>query len=300
MTTPRSKSLRLRLGAPLIFLVFAVAVWQLAVSQAWISEVIVPPPYDVVSAFVELVTGGLLWEHLWATTFETVAGFLLGSVAAVSLAMLSGLSVTLRSMLYPYVVSLQVTPLIAIAPIIVAWLGFGYSSKFTIAALICFFPVFVNTLTGVLAVDEDAREMFRSLGASRRETFTKLLLPSALPVIFAGLKTAMTLALIGAVVGEFISARVGLGLLVQRFSYQLAVADAFAVVFILMFLGLAFFGAMAALNRVIVFWPHDERLAARSRRKAARARGRFPPARSAEPQPAEDRSTPPLVNRSRQ
>jgi len=103
--------------------------------------------------------------------------------------------------------------LIAIAPLIIAWAGFGYSSKIWIAAIIAFFPVYVNALTGILTVDEDAREMFRSLGASRWQTFTHLMVPGSLPVMFAGLKTAAGLALVGAVVGEFISAERGLGVL---------------------------------------------------------------------------------------
>jgi NitT/TauT family transport system permease protein len=173
-------------------------------------------------------------------------------------------------MLSPYAVALQVTPRIAIAPLIIAWAGFGYSSKIWIAAIIAFFPVYVNSLTGILTVDEDAREMFRSLGASRWQTFMHLMVPGSLPVMFAGLKTAAGLSL-GAVVGEFISAERGLGVLVQQFSSQLAIADAFAVILMLMFLGLLLYGAMEWLERTTVFWLHDARLVARSRRRAARA-----------------------------
>jgi NitT/TauT family transport system permease protein len=177
-------------------------------------------------------------------------------------------------MLHPYAIGLQVTPRIAIAPIIIAWAGFGYSSKIWIAAIIAFFPVYVNALTGILTVDEDSREMFRSLGASKWQTFTRLMVPSSLPVMFAGLKTASGLALVGAVVGEFISAQRGLGVLVQQFSYQLAVDDAFAIIFVLMLLGLLLYGVMEWIERATVFWLHDKRLVARSKRRAARARRR--------------------------
>ena len=178
----------------------------------------------------------------------------------------------MRQMLNPYAVALQVTPRIAIAPLIIAWAGFGYNSKIWIAAIIAFFPVYVNALTGILTVDEDAREMFRSLGASRWQTFTHLMVPGSLPIMFAGLKTAAGLSLVGAVVGEFISAERGLGVLVQQFSSQLAIADAFAVILMLMFLGLLLYGTMEWLERTTVFWLHDARLVARSRRRAARAR----------------------------
>jgi len=200
-----------------------------------------------------------------------VAGFFLGAALGLALAIPSGLSPIMRQMLGPYAVALQVTPRIAIAPLIIAWAGFGYSSKIWIAAIIAFFPVYVNALTGILTVDEDAREMFRSLGASRWQTFMHLMIPSSLPVMFAGLKTAAGLALVGAVVGEFISAERGLGVLVQQFSSQLAIADAFAVILMLMFLGLLLYGAMEWLERATVFWLHDGRLVARSRRRAARA-----------------------------
>jgi hypothetical protein len=141
-----------------------------------------------------------------ATLWESVAGFLLGSALGLALAIPSGLWPIMRQMLGPYAVALQVTPRIAIAPLIIAWAGFGYSSKIWIAAIIAFFPVYVNALTGILTVDEDEREMFRSLGASRWQTFVHLMVPGSLPVLFAGLKTAAGLSLVGAVVGEFISA----------------------------------------------------------------------------------------------
>ena len=264
------RGLRFAVLPPLILLVFLIALWELAVTQEWVSEVTLPQPEDVVTSFADLVTSDIIWNDVWATFYETVVGFLVGAGLGIALAIPSGLSNTMRQMLRPYAISLQVTPRIAIAPIVIAWFGFGYTSKIVIAAIIAFFPVYVNTLTGMITVDEDEREMFRSLGASRAQTFTHLMLPSSLPVMFAGLKTAIGLALIGAVVGEFISAQAGLGLLIQQFSYQLAVADAFAVLLILTLMGLLLYGLMEFLERITVFWLHDSRLVAKSRRRAAR------------------------------
>lgn len=264
---------------PLIFLVFLVAIWKLALWNEWISDTVIPHPEDVVVSFFELVFSDIIWDDTAATLWETVAGFLLGAVIALGLAIPSGLWPVMRRMLHPYAIGLQVTPRIAVAPIIIAWAGFGYSSKIWIAAIIAFFPIYVNALTGILTVDEEAREMFRSLGASRWQTFSRLVVPSSLPIMFAGLKTAAGLSLVGAVVGEFISAQRGLGVLVQQFSYQLAVADAFAIILVLMFMGLLLFAVMEWLERVTVFWLHDARLVARSRRLQARAekRGRANP-----------------------
>jgi NitT/TauT family transport system permease protein len=261
-------------GAPLLFLGLLVVVWKIALAEEWVSTRVLPHPEDIVTSFVDLSLSDIWWDDVGATLWESVAGFLVGSALGLALAIPSGLWKVMRRMLHPYAIGLQVTPRIAIAPLIIAWVGFGYSSKIWIAAIISFFPVYVNALTGMLTVDEEAREMFRSLGASRWQTFIRLVTPSSLPVMFAGLKTAAGLSLVGAVVGEFISAQRGLGVLVQQFSYQLAVSDAFAVIVMLMLLGLLLYGVMEWIERITVFWLHDARLVARTRRRAARARRR--------------------------
>jgi NitT/TauT family transport system permease protein len=271
---PRARRLLELVGAPLLFLALLVAVWKLALAREWVSERVLPQPEDIVTSFIDLSREGIWWDDVAATLWESIAGFLLGSALGLALAIPSGLWKVMRRMLHPYAVGLQVTPRIAIAPLIIAWAGFGYSSKIWIAAIISFFPVYVNALTGMLTVDEEAREMFRSLGANRWQTFVRLVTPSSMPVMFAGLKTAAGLSLVGAVVGEFISAQRGLGVLVQQFSYQLAVSDAFAVIVMLMFLGLLLYGVMEWIERATVFWLHDTRLVARTRRRAARARRR--------------------------
>lgn len=268
------KEFAVRVGAPLLFLAASLALWDFAVTRGWIDAIILPRPWDIVEAFFRLLGTDAIGGHFAATLWETVAGFLIGSGVGIALAIASAVSVVLRQMLYPYVVALQVTPRIALAPIIIAWLGFGYSPKIVLAATIVFFPVFINALTGMVSVDRDAIEMFRSMGASKRQTFLHLRLPSALPVTFAGLKTGLTLALIGAIVGEFISADKGLGLLIQTYSFQVNMASAMAVLILLTFMGFTLYGLMEYLDRVLVFWSHDNRMAARSRRRAASAQKR--------------------------
>jgi len=215
-----------------------------------------------------------LLDNLGVTVYEVIAGFILGSLGGFLIAVFASLSSPFRQVVTPYMVALQVTPRVAIAPLLFIWLGFGELPKIVLAATICFFPVFINTLTGLTIIGEDERELFRSLRASRAQEFFRLRLPSAMPVTFAGLKTAISLALIGAIVGEFVSAEEGLGLLIQRFSFQLNTPAAYAVLFTLTILGLLLYALMEVIDRYVVFWNRDERMLHRTRRMEARYRRR--------------------------
>jgi NitT/TauT family transport system permease protein len=252
--------------------IFAVVIggWELLGVMGQLNNLILPPPSAIGLAIVDLYfVTGKIWWHFFVTMFEAVAGFAIGVSIGVTLAIVAGLSATFRRYIAPYVVVVQVTPLIAVAPIMIAWFGFGWSSKIAIAALVCFFAPFVNTLTGLLNVDPDAEEMFRSLGASKRQIFWKLMLPSSIPIIMAGLKTAMALALIGAVVGEFISASEGVGILMQRASFALNIAESIAVLLSMALMGVILYAIMEILDDRIVFWRRDPRMQAVSRRRAA-------------------------------
>jgi NitT/TauT family transport system permease protein len=254
----------------LVFAAF-IGLWELSVQREWVSSLILPSPFAVVAAWWDLaVVRGLLWDDFFVTLTEVIAGFLIGSIFGCSVAVLSAMLPTFRRLVSPYMVALQVTPRIAVAPIIVAWLGFGMEPKMAIAAIICFFPIFINTLTGLLQVDEDRMEMFASMRANRWQVFRHLQLPGAMPVIMAGFKTGISLALIGAIVGEFVSASVGLGVMIQRFSYQLLLAEAFACLIMLTVMGLLLYGAASLADRYVVFWKHDALLARISGRMRAR------------------------------
>ena len=255
------RSLPLQLGAFGI----VIFVWWLAADQGLVSPRILPAPGDVVLAFWNLVVSGILMDNLWITVYEVIAGFILGSLGGFLIAVGAALYGPFRQVVTPYMVALQVTPRVAIAPLLFIWLGFGTLPKIVLAATICFFPVFINTLTGLTIIDEDEKELFRSLRASKGQEFFRLQLPSAMPVTFAGLKTAISLALIGAIVGEFVSADQGLGLLIQRFSFQLNTPAAYAVLFTLTALGLLLYGLMELLDRYIIFWNRNDRMLKRTR-----------------------------------
>lgn len=250
--------------APVLALAVVLALWQAASEFGVVDDITLPAPTAVLAAFVELFTTGTVWPHLYATLYATVVGFAIGAGTGFVLAVLSSFWDTFRRTVSPFMVALQVMPRVALAPIFITWFGFGYAPKIVMAATICFFPVFVNTLTGLLQVDQREMEMFRAMRASKRQVFLRLSLPNALPTTFAGLKTAMTLALIGAVVGEFVGTQQGLGLLIDRYTFRLAMDDSFAVVLLLTIVGLVLYLLMEFLDKRIVFWTHDDRLARKS------------------------------------
>ena len=163
---------------------------------------------------------------------------------------------------------LNVTPGIALTPVIIAWFGYGMGSKIALAAIISFFPIFVNTLTGLVQVDEDREELFQSLGATNYQVFSKFRVPAALPLMFAGLKIGLTTALIGAVVAEFAQATDGVGVLMSRFSFQLNMAASLATLLSMTLIGLLLFYTMEFLDDRIVFWRRENRRAAASRARA--------------------------------
>ncbi len=259
-----------RLINHLLILVALLAAWEAASRLGWLDELTTPRPSDIAASIYTIyVEQKNIYWHFFVTFVEAMAGFVIGSTAGIGLAIVAGLSEPFRRYIQPYILVPQVTPRVALTPILIAWLGFGWSPKIAIAALICFFPPFVNTVTGMLSVDEDAKEMFRSLGATKSQIFWKLQLPSATPIIMAGLKIAMSLALAGAIVGEFLSANQGMAVLIHRYTYSLNMASSFAVLLSLTALGFVLFKAAELADSRIVFWSHDDRMAAVGRKRAA-------------------------------
>lgn len=254
-------------GLPLLILIVGIGFWQWLTVDEKVSRLILPPPAAVASSFWELFQpGGLGWFHLGITFFEAMAGFLLATVVATVIATSASLSTTFKRAIYPYVIALQVTPRIAVSPIIIAALGFGILPKVVIAALVCFFPILINLLTGLLSVGHNIEEMFRSVRAPKRSFFRYAMVPCALPYAMPGFLTGISFALIGAIVAEFISGSRGLGYLIKNFSFLLNMGASYAVVLSLTMMGLVLFGLMNLAKPAIVFWESDRRLTARSKR----------------------------------
>ncbi|TSD64394.1 ABC transporter permease [Aeromicrobium piscarium] len=239
---------------PVLVIVVFLLLWELACRAGLVNEIIVPPPSDVAVSFVSMLDKAYFWEATWVTMAETIAGFLIGVVLAWAIGTALGMYDWAKTAFYPIVVGFQITPRVALAPLFLTWFGFGLTSKVVMAATICFFPVLLNVMVGMDTVDRNARTLMRSLGASRWEEYRKLVLPSSLPLIFAGIKNAITLALIGAIVAEFVGASRGMGVLIKSLNFQLDVAGGFAVIVALMIFGLILYWIVEYIDSKVVFW----------------------------------------------
>ena len=239
---------------PLFTVLIFIGIWEGISKLGVVDPIIVPPFSEVMVSLVELVQTKLFWENASATVRASVAGFAIGCGAAYALGTLLTLGKPIRQALWPGIIAFQNTPRIIFAPLFLTWFGFGIGSKIVMSAGICFFPVVIAVVVGMETVNQDARSLMQSLGASKWETYRKLVVPSSLPIVFAGFKQGMTLAVIGAIVGEFVGASEGLGVLIKAFNFQLNVADAFAVIIALGTIGLLLYGIVEWIDRKVVFW----------------------------------------------
>lgn len=246
-----------------------VGLWELGSRTGFLDPLFFPRPSDIIVGFWRLyVAQGNIWYHLWLTMAEVAVGFVAGSVLGIGLAFVVGMSDTVRRFLKPYVIVLEATPRIAIGPIVIAAFGFGWTSKIVIVMLVCFFAPFVNTLNGIVNVDRDQMDMFRSMRATRMQVFRKLVLPDALPEIMAGLRLAMASALGGALVAEFIASNAGMGQLISTYTGNLNMASAFVCVLTLSAVGYFILRGMEAIDRRLVFWVDRDRAEAVGRKRA--------------------------------
>lgn len=252
--TPLLSRTWIRVAVPVLVLVAGIGLWELASISGWINPITVPSATDTFGAMVQLTTESYFWEATWVTLQETLYGFAIGASLGLAIGALTGTFAIFRVAIWPFVVAFQNTPRIALAPIFLTWFGFGMTSKVVMAAVICFFPVVINTVAGLASVDDNARLLFRTYGASTRQTFFRLTLPTAAPITFAGIKTALTLALLGAIVGEFVGASEGLGVLINEFNFQLEVALAFGVVMYLAVIGLILYGLIELIEKKLITW----------------------------------------------
>ena len=204
-----------RLAATLLSLAAFLGAWKLLTVVTGTPDYILPAPEVVGERAIRAIRDGILWEHTAVTVSEILLGFALGAVSAVGVGIALGKSIVIERVLSPYIVAAQSVPILALAPLLAIWFGGGLLSRVLICALIVFFPIAIATMVGIRSADPLLREMLRSLGASPGQLTARHEIPSAMPVIFGGLRVGVTLAVIGAVVAEWAGASSGLGVLIN-------------------------------------------------------------------------------------
>lgn len=247
----------------LLLLIVLLGAWEGAVRLFKVSANLVPPVSDIaVALWRGLATSPMakdgFWYHGGVTVAEILLGFLIGSGVGLAIGIVVSQMPRLEALLEPYVAALQSVPKVAIAPIIVVWLGFGIGSKVMIICLLTFFPVLVTSIAGFKAVDADRIDLLRSLSATRWQIFRKAKFPSALPYIFAGLNMAAAFSVVGAVVGEFVGAQAGLGVLILQMEAQSDTGGSFAVCVVLSVIGIVLTDVLRRIQRRVLHWmPSD-------------------------------------------
>lgn len=244
-----------------IGLVVLIALWIFCVRVLRVPPYILPAPEAVLNALwsglaIDPASPKGYYLPLWSTLANAATGFAIGSGLGLVLGSLMAESRTVEKLLMPYAFALQSLPKVAIAPLVVIWFGFGDGSKVAIAALLSFFPVLINSFTGLRSIEPERLDLMRSLSATRFETYRIVKLPNAAPFIFAGLDMAVVYALLGAIVAEFLGAQQGMGVVITQAQAVSDVAGVFAALVILGVLGIALHSSVRRLEHRIVHWAH--------------------------------------------
>jgi len=238
----------------LVWLGVGLLLWHLVTRYSGLPNFILPSPYSVWTRFLKAIRDGSLPYHTAITLMEILLGLLVGIVFATIVGYMLAKSRALEKILSPYLVASQAIPIVAIAPLLVIWLGNGLLSKVVICALIVFFPVLVNTIVGVRAVPTALYDLMNSLHATRTQILWKVEVPASLPVFLGGLRIGATLSVIGAIVGELVSAEKGLGFLLQLGDFQYDTPMVFVAVFTLIALALMLYGIVTLLEKRFLKW----------------------------------------------
>jgi NitT/TauT family transport system permease protein len=242
-----------RLVSPLSAAVL-IAYWELHVRVFNVDALLLPPPSQIALSLWSGMTSGLFLGHFATTVFRALSGFAIAAAFGVALGALICQFRIVEKTVYPWVVALQTVPKIAIAPLILVWCGYGSLSKIVTATLVAFFPVLVNTIIGLRSCEPGKLDLMRSLKASRWQTFRMVELPNALPFIFAGLSVAVVFSILGALVGEFVGSKDGIGFLILDANYQLNIPRVFALLILLALYGIGCHLLLQHAHRRLVFW----------------------------------------------
>ena len=237
---------------PILLILFVIASWQLVATSSGLSAFILPSPTQVFEAAWE--TRELLVEAIGTTMLETIIGLSVAILLGILIAGVMDFSTFLRQALYPILVASQTIQILAIAPLLIIWFGFGLLPKVIIVVLVCFFPMAVSTADGLASADPDHVALLKAMGANRGQIWRLVRLPSALPAFFSGLRIAVTYSVVGATIGEWVGGSVGLGLYMLRSKNALATDQVFVAIVITSVISIALFALIYFLERAILPW----------------------------------------------
>ncbi len=255
---PRGEGLLQAYSRPAAFVVALFVIWWLLTSvTSTLPQYLVPSPGATWSAFADQV--GYFAHHTWITVVETLIGFVIAVVVGELVAIAMIYSSSVERTLYPMVLFAQVIPKIAVAPLFVVWLGFGMTPKIVVAVLMAFFPIVISGLAGLKSVDPEILELTSTMGANPWKVFAKVRFPASLPQLFSGLKVAATLAVTGAVVGEFVGSNSGLGYVILQANGNIDTATLFVALIIMSIVGVVLFALLQLLERLVIPWHASRR-----------------------------------------
>ncbi len=237
---------------PTLLILALLALWQAAVEVFQVQAWLLPSPLAIVRA--GWAAHSLVGAHVWQTAQETLLGFAAALAVGLALGILLDRSPKVRAALYPLLVFSQTVPIVAIAPLLVIWFGYGILPKVIVVALVCFFPIVVNTADGLRATDPEQIALLRTMGASQRDTFLKVQLPGAMPMIFSGIKVGITYSVVGAILGEWVGASRGIGVFMLRATNSFRTDWVFVSIALTAALSLLLFGVVALVERLTLRW----------------------------------------------
>ncbi len=237
---------------PIIFILAILILWELVVNLGVVERYTLPSPSDIVNALI--VNGSDIMMHTGVTFFEGMTGLLVAVFLSLIMAVVMDQFPVVKKAIYPVLVISQTVPIIVIAPLLAMWFGFGIAPKIFVVVLVCFFPITVNLIEGLQSVDGELINLVRSMGATKSQIFAKIKFPSALPYFFSGLKIAATYSIMGAVIGEWLGGKAGLGVYMLRARHAFALDLVFASILVIVVLSIVLFYGIAGMQRALMPW----------------------------------------------
>jgi ABC-type nitrate/sulfonate/bicarbonate transport system permease component len=237
---------------PILFIIFIIILWQSIVDQGVIARYILPSPWDVIKVCITILPD--ITEHIYTTLQEAITGLLIAVVLSIILAVLMDNFVMLQKALQPLLVISQTIPIMVLAPLFAMWFGFGVLPKVMVVILVCFFPIAISLLEGLSSLDQDLLNLMKSMKANRWQIFYLAKFPASLGSFFSGLKIAATYSIIGAVIGEWMGGKSGLGVYMTRVRQSFALDKVFATILIIVLLSMMLFKVIELIQFLVMPW----------------------------------------------